>query len=51
MAKAVDKTTDEPTSLTLDLFAPGMTMLHRAGLGGLACSLRAMERQAQGNQP
>ena len=27
------------------LFAPGMSLLHRAGLGGLACTLRAMERQ------
>ena len=26
------------------LFAPGMSALHRAGLGGLACTLRAMER-------
>lgn len=44
MAKAVKKKSDEPLTVTLDLFAPGMTMLHRAGLGGLACSLRAMER-------
>jgi CRISPR-associated protein Cas8a1/Csx13 len=27
------------------LFAPGMSILHRAGLGGLACTLKAMERQ------
>jgi CRISPR-associated protein Cas8a1/Csx13 len=27
------------------LFAPGMSLLHRAGLGGLACTLRGMERQ------
>jgi CRISPR-associated protein Cas8a1/Csx13 len=26
------------------LFAPGMSVLHRAGLGGLACTLNAMER-------
>lgn len=26
--------------LTMRLFAPGMTALHRAGLGGLACTLR-----------
>jgi CRISPR-associated protein Cas8a1/Csx13 len=26
------------------LFAPGMTLLHRAGLGGLACTLRYIER-------
>ncbi|MDY3556325.1 type I-MYXAN CRISPR-associated Cas8a1/Cmx1 [Gemmata sp. JC717] len=26
------------------LFAPGMSALHRAGLGGLACTLKALER-------
>lgn len=36
--------TDRPATLTLDLFAPGMTLLHRAGLGGLACTLRYIER-------
>ncbi|MCS7020290.1 MAG: type I-MYXAN CRISPR-associated Cas8a1/Cmx1 [Gemmataceae bacterium] len=34
-----------PDRLVMRLFAPGMTILHRAGLGGLACTLRAMERQ------
>ena len=34
-----------PDHLTMTLFAPGMTALHRAGLGGLACTLRAMEQQ------
>ena len=29
----------------MNLFAPGMSALHRAGLGGLACTLKAMERQ------
>ncbi len=38
------------TQLTLDLFAPGMTMMHRAGLGGLVCSLKAMERDVQNKQ-
>lgn len=33
-----------PESLTMHLFAPGMSLLHRAGLGGLACTLKAMER-------
>jgi CRISPR-associated protein Cas8a1/Csx13 len=33
--------------LRMDLFAPGMTLLHRAGLGGLACSLRAIDRAYQ----
>lgn len=32
-----------PDHLTMRLFAPGMSLLHRAGLGGLACTLRAME--------
>jgi CRISPR-associated protein Cas8a1/Csx13 len=27
------------------LFAPGMSLLHRAGLGGLACTLKAMQRE------
>lgn len=34
-----------PDRLTMNLFAPGMSVLHRAGLGGLACTLKAMERQ------
>ncbi len=34
-----------PDHLTMNLFAPGMTALHRAGLGGLACTLKAVERQ------
>lgn len=29
----------------MELFAPGMSLLHRAGLGGLACTLKAIERQ------
>jgi hypothetical protein len=33
------------SELRLELFAPGMSLLHRAGLGGLACTLKAMERQ------
>lgn len=33
-----------PAELPIRLFAPGMTALHRAGLGGLACTLKAMER-------
>ncbi len=33
-----------PYPLTMNLFAPGMSALHRAGLGGLACTLKAMER-------
>src|SRR5437868_7271163 len=37
-----------PDHLTMSLFAPGMSALHRAGLGGLACTLKAMERQLKG---
>jgi len=33
-----------PDRLTMNLFAPGMTPLHRAGLGGLACTLRYIEK-------
>ncbi|MFV0444417.1 MAG: type I-MYXAN CRISPR-associated Cas8a1/Cmx1 [Planctomycetaceae bacterium] len=43
MAKV--KTPAGPDFLSMDLFAPGMTALHRAGLGGLACTLRAIERE------
>ncbi len=44
MAKAV---IEYSKTLTMNLFAPGMSMMHRAGLGGLACSLRAIERDVQ----
>jgi CRISPR-associated protein Cas8a1/Csx13 len=37
-----------PDHLTMHLFAPGMSALHRAGLGGLACTLKAMERLFKG---
>src|SRR5437773_12186257 len=33
-----------PDQMTMRLFGPGMSLLHRAGLGGLACTLKAMER-------
>ncbi|MFO0796365.1 MAG: type I-MYXAN CRISPR-associated Cas8a1/Cmx1 [Gemmataceae bacterium] len=33
-----------PDHLTTRLFAPGMSALHRAGLGGLACTLKYIER-------
>lgn len=42
--------TNVPSLLKLNLFAPGMSMLHRAGLGGLACSLEAMERDVRAKQ-
>src|SRR5437868_383994 len=34
-----------PDHLTMSLFTSGMSPLHRAGLGGLACTLKTMERQ------
>jgi CRISPR-associated protein Cas8a1/Csx13 len=37
-----------PDRLTMSLFGPGMSLLHRAGLGGLACTLKTMERQYEG---
>ena len=43
MAKTVKP--PPPDQLKMKLFAPGMSALHRAGLGGLACTLKAMERQ------
>jgi CRISPR-associated protein Cas8a1/Csx13 len=39
-----------PDHLTMNLFAPGMSLLHRAGLGGLACTLKAFERQHAGGK-
>ena len=44
MAKARMKASAAPDHLTMQLFAPGMTALHRAGLGGLACTLKYIER-------
>ncbi len=32
-----------PDHLTMNLFAPGMSAIHRTGLGGLACTLKAIE--------
>lgn len=34
-----------PDHLKMRLFAPGMSLVHRAGLGGLACTLEAMQRE------
>lgn len=48
MAKVKKATVEKPTApdhLTMNLFAPGMSALHRAGLGGLACTLKAIERR------
>jgi CRISPR-associated protein Cas8a1/Csx13 len=40
------KSVVSPDCLTMNLFSPGMTILHRAGLGGLVGSLRYIERAA-----
>jgi CRISPR-associated protein Cas8a1/Csx13 len=37
--------------LQLELFADGMSALHRAGLGGLACTLKALERHHDAGLP
>ena len=41
MAKVTRSSADD--HLTMKLFGPGMSLLHRAGLGGLACTLKVME--------
>jgi CRISPR-associated protein Cas8a1/Csx13 len=38
------KTVAGPTHLTMGLYHEGMTALHRAGLGGLACTLKVIEQ-------
>lgn len=40
-----------PDHLTMKLFAPGMSLLHRAGLGGLACTLKAIEEKVRNGLP
>jgi CRISPR-associated protein Cas8a1/Csx13 len=47
MTKPMPASAPSNTRLTIPLFGPGMSVLHRAGLGGLACSLRAVEREFQ----
>ena len=42
--KTKPKSVPAPSSLVLKLGAPGMTPMHRAGLGGLAATLIALER-------
>ncbi len=39
-----------PDHLVLELHAPGMSPLHRAGLGGLACTLKYIERAYRDGQ-
>ena len=45
MAKSKKKAA--PTSLRIDLFDPGMTPLHRAGLGGLAATLERLDKRPE----
>lgn len=40
-----------PAELVLRLHHPGMTQMHRAGLGGLAASLKALERDVKNLTP
>lgn len=42
--RTLKKNVEAPSSLTMRLFDPGMSMIHRAGLGGLACTLAYIER-------
>lgn len=46
MGKKVKKAppAPSPSRLEMGLSAPGMSLLHRAGLGGLACTLKFIER-------
>src|SRR4051794_23780399 len=37
-------------TLTIDLFSPGMSPLHRAGLGGLAATLRWIDDHVQSDR-
>ena len=38
-------------SLTIDLFAPGMGLLHRAGLAGLWLTLDALDQEIARPEP
>lgn len=44
MAKIKHRQTDQQQELVMDLFSPGMTALHRAGLAGLWMTLKQFER-------
>ena len=48
--KATRKKPPPPDRLTMRLFAPGMTEMHRAGLGGLAATLHLIEQKARDNE-
>lgn len=48
--KAAERKNETPANLEMSLFAPGMSLLHRAGLGGLACTLNYIERKAKRGQ-
>jgi len=44
MTEALDRIAIDSKTLTMNLFAPGMSTMHRVGLGGLACTLDALQR-------
>lgn len=44
MPKQRSSANEKPRQLTMRLFDPGMSIIHRAGLGGLACTLKTLER-------
>lgn len=44
---AMKENVHAPSTLTMRLFAPGMSALHRAGLGGLAATLRHIKQAAE----
>ena len=46
-ARGASKEAEDPDHLTMRLFDPGMTAMHRAGLGGLASTLRYIEQAYQ----
>lgn len=45
--KAAASRQPPPAMLEMSLFAPGMSLMHRAGLGGLVCTLEAIHRDVR----
>lgn len=45
--KAASRKPPAPAMLEMSLFAPGMSLMHRAGLGGLVCTLEAIHRDVR----
>jgi len=50
VAKRAKSKSSAPDHLTMNLFAPGMSTLHRAGLGGLSCTLNVLDRLYRNDQ-